>query len=939
MYKIVSWDSSVLDGLRHMEPAGPLYSIECHKGSIRRLHLPHCETRTDVVKLTVAHVTGGNVEMLQPLKVTKKHVILEVQRLSPFGLLKALLLPAFPIRAQVLLFFEKSLSKLHIHLLPGNVPVKEDEMFECDYGPNYHPTFEVFLNTEVIKVTLSLLDENSLVVWKPRDIMLTAQAVGIGEELKIFELSGDDVGKKRMIWVTELLEMIEEMVAENKVCPLKTDIRSSQDLEDMWRRANKNLRGGGGFPPRSTDWPMYALFKGDLHKCFKISITEYINTRFEVSGRSSIVGFVGKHQTLYLHAGQFKCKFSDLVFDMKGEGRVMYKIVSWDRRVLDGLRHMEPAGPLYSIECHNGSIRRLHFPHCETRTDVVKLTVAHVTGGNVEMLQPLKITNTHVIIEVQNLSPFGLLKALLWPAFPIRAQVLLFFEKSLRKFHIHLLPGNVPVEEVQKRHKSIRYITTSSKCELTPGKKYRPCCKTTDREYVSQPEDEKFECDYGPNYHPTFEVFLNTGVTKVTLSLLDETGLVVWTPRDINLTGTQRAATSKDSPGADFVDKYKADLIQRVLSVMEIVDCIKNVQKTEEYSVMACSEASPVIPHLTLYLHAGQFKCKFSDLVFDMKGKDRVMYKIVSWDSSVLDGLRHMEPAGPLYSIECHNGSIRRLHLPHCETRTDVVKLTVAHVTGGNVEMLQPLKVTNKHVIIEVQRLSLFGLLKALLLPAFPIRAQVLLFFEKSLNKLHIHLLPGNVPVKEVQKRYKSIRYITTSSKCILTPGKKYRPCCKPADREYISQPEDETFECDYGPNYHPTFEVFLNNEVNEVTLSLLDEKGLVVWKPRDVVLKGTQRSTTSKDLPGADFVDKYEADLIQRVPSVMEILDCIKSKEFTSEMYNKIHAETTPQDKMRELYKYLNSAGRAAKAEFYRILREKHHNLVTELESVSGLD
>ncbi|XP_058239077.1 NACHT, LRR and PYD domains-containing protein 1b allele 2-like isoform X2 [Hemibagrus wyckioides] len=344
----------------------------------------------------------------------------------------------------------------------------------------------------------------------------------------------------------------------------------------------------------------------------------------------------------------------------------------------------------------------------------------------------------------------------------------------------------------------------------------------------------------------------------------------------------------------------------------------------------------------TFRLHAGQFKCRFTDLVFDMKGERKVMRKVVSWDSSVLDGLRHMEPAGPLYSIECHKGSIRRLHLPHCETHTDV-KLTVAHVTGGNVEVLQPLKVTKTHVIIEVQNLSLFGLLKTLLLPAYPITAQVLLFFEKSLNKLHIHLLPGNVPVQEVQKRHENIRYITTSSKCVLTPGKKYRSCCKTTDREYVSQPEDEKFECDYGPNYHPTFEVFLNTGVTKVTLSLLDENGLVVWKPRDVKLTGMVALgaifTISKDSFGADFVDKYKADLIQRVPSVMEIADCIKSKEFTSEMYNKIHAEATPQDKMRELYKYLNSAGRAAKAEFYHILREKHCDLVTELETGSGLD
>ncbi|KAG7314431.1 hypothetical protein KOW79_021734 [Hemibagrus wyckioides] len=546
----------------------------------------------------------------------------------------------------------------------------------------------------------------------------------------------------------------------------------------------------------------------------------------------------------------------------------MYKIVSWDSSVLDGLGHMEPAGPLYSIECHKGSIHHLHLPHCETRTDVVKLTVAHVTGGKVEILQPLKVTNSHVIIEIQHLSCFGLLKSLLLPAYPIRAQVLLFFEKSLSKLHIHLLKRSIPVEEVQKRHESISYIPTSSKCILTPGKKYRPCCKTTDHKYVSQPEDETFDRARDPNYHPTFEVFLKPEVNKVTLSLLDENGVVVWKPRDVVLTGTQRSTASKNSAG-----------------------------------------------------------------------EGRVMYQTVPWDSHVLKGLGHMEPAGPLYSIECSKGSIHRLHLPHCETRTDVVKLTVAHVTGGNVEMLQPLKITNTHVIIEVQNLSPFGLLKALLWPAYPIRAQVLLFFEKSLRKLHIHLLPGNVPVEEVQKRHENIRYITTSSKCELTPGKKYRPCCRNNDREYDSQPEDEKFERDYGPNYHPTFEVFLNTGVRKVTLSLFDENGLVVWKPRDVKLTGTQRAATSKHSPGADFVDKYTAELIQKVPSVMEIVDHFRDMGLTSEMYNKIHAEATTQDQMREFYNYLNSAGRAAKAKFYQILQQKHFGLVTELESGSGLD
>ncbi|XP_047665340.1 uncharacterized protein LOC113650933 isoform X2 [Tachysurus fulvidraco] len=342
----------------------------------------------------------------------------------------------------------------------------------------------------------------------------------------------------------------------------------------------------------------------------------------------------------------------------------------------------------------------------------------------------------------------------------------------------------------------------------------------------------------------------------------------------------------------------------------------------------------------TLHLQPGLNKCTFTDLVFEMELEGRVMYRVVSWDSHVLDGLDQSEPAGPLYNIKCYGSSVHRLHFPHCETRTDEVKLIAAHVTGGNVEIIQPVEVTDTHVIIEVQHLSCFGLLKPLLYRAYPIRAQVLLLYEQSLSKLHIHLLKRNVPVEEVQKKHQRFTYITTSSKCVLSPRKTYRPCCKTDDCDYVSQPEEERFDRDYDPNYHPTFEVILNTDIKKVTLSILDEDNQVVWKPRTVLLPGRCRVSTSNDSPGADFVDNFRSQLIQRVTSVMEIVDCLISKYIiTDEMYNKINAKTTSQDKMRELYRYLNSAGRAAKAQFFQILREKHHDLVTDLDSGSDLD
>ncbi|KAM9440469.1 uncharacterized protein Hap1MRO34_025713 [Clarias gariepinus] len=205
-----------------------------------------------------------------------------------------------------------------------------------------------------------------------------------------------------------------------------------------------------------------------------------------------------EYRFLCPRAGQFMCKVTKLMFEMEGEGEVLYRIVSWDSCPLDGLGQKEPAGPLYSINCQKGSIRKLHLPHCETRKDDGKLTVAHVTGGNVEIIQPLQVTDTHVIIAVHNLSRFGLL--MIFGDYPIKAQVLVF-DMNLKgkhrknKLHMHLLPGNVPAEEVKKQECNMSMsascqpnIASRATCDLTPGKEYRPVSKNTHHEITIQPE-------------------------------------------------------------------------------------------------------------------------------------------------------------------------------------------------------------------------------------------------------------------------------------------------------------------------------------------------------------------------------------------------------------------------------------------------------------------
>ncbi|KAL7838711.1 hypothetical protein AOLI_G00271150 [Acnodon oligacanthus] len=79
------------------------------------------------------------------------------------------------------------------------------------------------------------------------------------------------------------------------------------------------------------------------------------------------------------HAGQFQCKVTDLVFEMEGEGEVLYRIETWDTQQLDGLGQMTPAGPLYYIESFKGPISCLHLPHCEIIDDTGKFIFTFIT--------------------------------------------------------------------------------------------------------------------------------------------------------------------------------------------------------------------------------------------------------------------------------------------------------------------------------------------------------------------------------------------------------------------------------------------------------------------------------------------------------------------------------------------------------------------------------
>ncbi|XP_078018736.1 NACHT, LRR and PYD domains-containing protein 1a allele 5-like [Epinephelus lanceolatus] len=242
--------------------------------------------------------------------------------------------------------------------------------------------------------------------------------------------------------------------------------------------------------------------------------------------------------------GVFQCALTGLVFVMAQEAELLYNTVQWDEIVLQSAGKMA-AGPLFEIKCsEEAAVCQLHLPHCEIMDPPLPdglLSVVHITDDGMSIVEPLEITHTHVVVKVCHLSAFGLIwdpiKRLLNIMLPITGQVLLFLRPPSRRYqvlNVLLLPSNVPLTEVKKNQSDNKYIEIAAHCPLRFGQSYRVHCEP--EAFQIQPECEQFHSDYGPNYHPTFEVFLTTIPENLTLMIQDQERQEVW-KRIVDLTG------------------------------------------------------------------------------------------------------------------------------------------------------------------------------------------------------------------------------------------------------------------------------------------------------------------------------------------------------------------------------------------------------------------
>ncbi|XP_008304199.1 NACHT, LRR and PYD domains-containing protein 1-like [Stegastes partitus] len=342
----------------------------------------------------------------------------------------------------------------------------------------------------------------------------------------------------------------------------------------------------------------------------------------------------------------------------------------------------------------------------------------------------------------------------------------------------------------------------------------------------------------------------------------------------------------------------------------------------------------------------GVFQCTQTGLVFAMAKGAELRYRIVQWDESRLTPAGKMA-AGPLFSIQCSEDAVRRLHFPHCETE-DALRLdnqlSVVHFTDEGMSMLKPLQITDTHVVVEVAHLSLFGLIWNTIerTLSLPVRGQVVLFLRppgRAPRTLHVFLLQKNVPVEQVAAKQGKAEYIPISAECFLNTGQNYSVLCEQEGLEI--QPLRASFFSHFGPNFHPTFEVFLTTDPDKVTLMVQDQERTEVWR-RHVYVRDPKRDTEQR-VPPQEWLFAVRTELVQGLSDVTvnQLLDRLYGNGvINEEEKNAIRAQMGA-DKARELIDRVRNKGHDAASALTTALNEvdsflfRNLNLRQKQESV----
>ncbi|KAG7220257.1 hypothetical protein INR49_018313 [Caranx melampygus] len=319
--------------------------------------------------------------------------------------------------------------------------------------------------------------------------------------------------------------------------------------------------------------------------------------------------------------GVFQCDMTKLAFRMTRAGELTYRVVRWDVDMLHAAGKT-PAGLLFDIKCPEDAVSQLHLPHCETDLAPLSegLSVVHISDGDgMSILKPQEITDTHVIVDVPHLSAFGLVKGQLEEAEPIVAP---------------------------------------SFCYLIRNQTYIVDCPQAD---LVQPVFAEYDFNYGPNYHPTFEIRLTKCQDLAVVKVQDQEKRHVW-EYNVELTGPDPRGQILPRRGnyEEKLSSVRTEFIARVSTsvLKDLMDALlqnKVINDRERESIPAAPRADKARELINMVIRKGDPACRLLIETF-CKAMKRVRTEQIQYAvSQYLKRRQYVDTDGSLKEPSCSN--------------------------------------------------------------------------------------------------------------------------------------------------------------------------------------------------------------------------------------------------------------------------------------------
>ncbi|XP_053216639.1 NACHT, LRR and PYD domains-containing protein 1b allele 5-like isoform X2 [Podarcis raffonei] len=348
---------------------------------------------------------------------------------------------------------------------------------------------------------------------------------------------------------------------------------------------------------------------------------------------------------------------------------------------------------------------------------------------------------------------------------------------------------------------------------------------------------------------------------------------------------------------------------------------------------------------------AGSFHCGNTDLICDAKEAVTVTYHFDSWPKHLEEQTtEELHVAGPLLNIKVDAvEAVAAIHVPHflCLEGDDSSHVYVAHFVEGEMRLEKPDRVEPHHAVLENPKFSSLGVVFKKWFKQ-KINTVVLLYHRLQLETptFHLYLLPNDPSIiKAVDKR-------EVNSKRIEKPPVTLKPLMI-GSQVSLSTPEDVTvnpeelhFQYMDAEKLQQYVELSAEQMQEKFNFYLM-KKGTteVVWKAhlkKNELTSGQMGSPiihpaqVGPQFPNSSkvhFIERHREALIQRTVPVEPVLDSLHDSVLSEEQYQKIIAQETNPDKMRELYKLVPSWDLQCKNKLYEALKAKNPHLVKDLE------